>query len=488
MGYAVCFDRRTHSNNNLTLCAAFNGRVLVVRPDEAILRANQKLFVQEFMTSELCQKICFLMEVELPTEDFMTDVIRHISDPHIKRVPREHALAELLDLGISEDDPWLFNHCVEVNIKRAEFAKYEKIGRIIVNFGVRASLQGYRLTNHMKHALAQTITVGADADFEFLIKPSADGLQRVFDTLINPPRRSYFVFFSDDSCYSIRINGVVHQFNIDITKCDISHTPPIFALLLHITPNYHKPNMARLISQCAADLQITCPERLTFGKLRVRLRSANKEPRLLSGSTLTTLINNLACLTLGEAFRNITDPTEAGVEAAARRTGYAITCTKCTKIEDLQFLKYSPIRDTAGVHRPLLNIGVLLRASGTCHGDLPGRGSVELRAAKFQKLLLHGMAPTTHYPLIDAMKAKVARATPTAVEEQQILKRIGETHRPTASTIHRHFSSHAIGVRYGLSEAKMDELTGLLGNAGFGELIACDASRAILELDYGLLA
>jgi len=485
-GFGVCFTRVVHPNNNLTLCKAFNGRNLVVRPGEAALRAAQTTYITTFMTSELCNLIRFHLEMDLETIDFMTDVIAHISDPHKKRVPRENALGEILSLGISEEDRWLRNECVTVNLKRLELAKYLKVGRIVIDLGCRASLQGYRLTHAMKDSFARTITVNNN-DFEFLIKPSADGLQRVFDTLINPPRKSYFVFFSDDSCLAIRINGVVHRYNLDISKCDISHTPSIFKLLYFITPDFHKTNMKRLIDQCAADLQITAPERLTFGKLRVRLASANKEPRLLSGSTLTTLVNNLACYILGHALQDLTDPSKEGVEAAVLKTGYAITCTVCHQIEDLQFLKYSPILDLNGVYRPLLNIGVLLRATGTCHGDLPGRGDIPARAAKFQKLLLQGIAPTTHYPLIDMMKKTVAHVTPTAQEEAAIQRRIGEDYRPTTSKTHTHFTSYAIGKRYRLSEGQMDELTDLLGNARFGELVACEASRAILREDYGLL-
>jgi hypothetical protein len=82
-------------------------------------------------------------------------------------------------------------------------------------------------------------------------------------------------------------------------------------------------------------------------------------PRLYSGSTLTTAVNNIACLLIALNIADLGAINKASIEGAAERAGYVLTGTDCLEtIEDLQFLKHSPVRDTQGVYRPVLNLGV----------------------------------------------------------------------------------------------------------------------------------
>jgi hypothetical protein len=483
------FNRLVHANTNYSLNIAFNLRNLVVRPGEEALQKAQIKYIDKFTDSEYFKILEEAILINDTLGDFMTEVCGHISDPHAKRRLRELALAEIQDQGIGEDDLWLEKECVIIKIKPFELAKFLKGARTIADMGVKASLQGYRLTESMKYAFAQCFTTIGGHQMEFIPKPTAEDMTRVFRLLYHPPHRSIFFYFSDDACYAVHTPDGIKRFNIDISKCDISHTPRLFDLLVLLTPPAHRDNMRRLVAQCAADLRINAPEQripLTFGKLRVLLRSRDKKPHLLSGSTLTTLINDLANILIASTFHPVRYPSKYNLEVAAKRSGYLVTVEVCHTIQDLQFLKHSPVITTAGDLEAILNLGVLLRATGTCSGDLPGRGDIVLRAQQFQRLLLHGMYPRAHFPLIDAMKAKVEHAYAPDKLTEQILARIGPSFRPTPHLREQFFSSAEIGKRYRLSDAHMHELTDLLGSAGHGDTVSCHAARVILLKDYGL--
>ena len=482
-GPSVSFKRIIHANTNKSLNDAFNGRILLLRPGDDLLRAQQVSFIAAHRESGLLTKLHLRWCALVPTVDFMTDIADHISDPHNKKRLREEAWASTLDQGIAEGELWLTNSRVKIKIKRDEFAKMHKVGRTIADMGVSASLVGFMLTHRLKtHMIKALVDHGHES--HFLMSPSEEGLQEAFDSMLNPKYTSYFLYFSDDSTYTVRTPEGVRWWNIDISKCDCSHTPRLFQLLLEMTPPCSQRIMEVLIGQCAADLVIDAPER-RYGRHKVRLRSKNGEPHLLSGSTLTTIINNLACLLIRLSFQEITGVvTTAKLVNAARTCGYIITAEECHVFEKVQFLKHSPTLDVSGTYRPLLNLGVLLRATGTCRGDLPGRGPLPARAAAFQRLLLNGMYNTSHFPLIDSMKAKVASAKFSAKDERIALMRIGET--KLVHKTHFTFDEASIARRYDLSLADIRELTEGLGNAGFGEVHDSHASRVILFTDYGL--
>lgn len=137
---------------------------------------------------------------------------------------------------------------------------------------------------------------------------------------------------------------------------------------------------------------------------RVKLRSTC--PVLYSGSTLTTFINNLASALICESIALSDINCISDIEQAALRVGYKVSIDACNRPCDLQFLKHSP----AGVTMfPLLNVGVLLRASGFCRGDLPGRGDLEKRASRQQAMLLNGMYPHVSFPFLHRLKATCKR-------------------------------------------------------------------------------
>jgi hypothetical protein len=326
-------------------------------------------------------------------------------------------------------------------------------------------------------------------------------MTEVFEKLRDPPGRYYFCYFSDDSCLSIRHGGRVYSYNLDISKCDASHSDTLFDALEEITPECGKEDMAVLTAQCGLPLEI----RSTVNrKVKVILQARRR--LLFSGSTITTGINNLANLLIGHAVSNCDfrgDP--AAIIAAARLVGYVITLDDCQVPKDpnvlpgihlLQFLKHSPVYDTQGILRPLLNPGVLLRLSGTCNGELPGSKNQPLRdrAIAMQDGLLRGAYPYAQFTLLDNLKKQCPHKTLSANHQKQIDRIVTGTLLYKITSLSEkvekyptfRVNSDAMWLRYGLTDSEIYEIEEMFGTMGPYMSLAGPGLDKVLKLDYGL--
>lgn len=335
----------------------------------------------------------------------------HYMDPHDKRALRMQAFVELQEEGIMTDSSssWLRN--IDWKIKPAEWNKFRKKPRAICDLGVAASLRGFRVTSFLKRAQDEAPLEIHGGTVAFCKSPDPFALKRHFDNLFDPPGKFYLVYFSDDSCLAVRNErtGNVEWYNLDISSCDASHGPALFDALLNVVPaGRPREDIQLLVNQCKKTLKIvSCSDRTKKIKLIPTV------PKLMTGSTLTTAINNLASLLIAvalvEGYPHRAAPLDgedpALVEAAAS-AGYILTgCKPLKNFEDVQFLKHSPVLDEKGNWQPMLNLGVLFRASGTCDGDLPGRGPLIERARAFQRGLIRGAYPYCRSEIVDCMSA-----------------------------------------------------------------------------------
>lgn len=412
----------------------------------------------------------------------LEEMLLHHADPHDKRELRIAAKEELCAEGRHDDpeDTWItLKGYVEWNMKPAEWAKNNKNPRMIVNLGVPASLRGFRLMEYAKVVQANNSVYIHGGEMQFIKSPDPFALDEVFAKLINPPLRYYFAYFSDDSCLAIRTNdGDVHRYNLDISGCDASHGPGIFSALVEMFPEHLRDEVRVLVRQCMAPLKVTST---TDRREKVLLEPYH--PRLYSGSVITTFCNNLANLFI--CLSIVSQPYHSGLCAAAgaARAGYVVTGHEqpLSHPEELQFLKHSPILDTEGVYRPLLNLGVLLRASGVCLGDLPGKGDLQVRAGRFQAGLLRGAYPKANFTLLDNMRAACPFDDyfPCTYFERKVVDRADyPSFRVTDDSIAR---------RYDLTPGEILELNETFGLAtGFGFVFNGPSVSKILALDYGL--
>lgn len=418
----------------------------------------------------------------------------HHDDPHGKMRLRIQALIDVKNNQVYKHDCGLYSRLwlriVDYKMKKDEFAKPGKVPRMIGDLGVAASLQGFRVTEFLKRGMAianpNHLRVG-DLTLRFCKTPSSEELEDIFEKLINPPTKYYFVYFSDDSCLSIRHHdGTVSTFNIDISGCDGSHTSAVFDALIAITPEEAREDVRILVEQC------TLPIRIRFkggtGRDKLVLQPVDSltgkpTPRLYSGSTITTVINNLACILGAVAVQEAGAETADAVIASFATAGYKVTVDVCRDYSDIQFLKNSPAYDITGELRSLLNIGVLLRTYGTCKGDYPGssKESLQARHDAYQAGLLRSTYPRVTFPLLDAMKQNFDTAPAIDVSRAVAAQLEGKALATHAAT----FSDDEVFRRYRLTGTETAELSEL-AQLSFGQYYASHGISKILEKDYGL--
>jgi hypothetical protein len=417
---------------------------------------------------------------------FTQEAIDHHADPHPKRALRIQAFDEMFHDGAlfdPEDPP---GHKVWYKAKKDEWAKSKKYMRAIGDLGCPASLKGFRLTEALKCAMSAYPLFYRGGVIYYCKSPSFAELKFIFEELYNPSHRFFYVYFSDDSCYSFRLpDGRVFKGGADIKQCDGSHGRIVWdAQGWMLSSNSQaRRDFTTLTRQCEAPMEVRCCD---HPKTKVVLKPQSTV--LYSGSTTTTTSNNTAQLAIAVAMAELSDINETSCVEAAAAAGYILKLEMCDKLRDLQFLKHSPVRDDNGDIMPVLNLGVLLRASGSCHGDLPGRGELEPRARAFQSALLQGMYPRTHFPLVDTMRAA------TGIVRQDLFARslLIVNHSLSYKVAHAsddpvvHLTSRNIYARYRLTAEEIDFMDNEFACSEFGNIHAHSALTKILFKDYEL--
>lgn len=415
--------------------------------------------------------------------DMLTEAADHHADPHQKKELRVQSWQEMLDTNGLHETCWHSPNKGHVyKMKKDEVGKVGKIPRLICDLGVACSLQGFRITSFMKKAMAYCPIKIGGGTIQFVPTPDPASLEAVFNELIEPSDRFYMSVFSDDSCLALRKpTGEVLRYNVDISSCDSSHTSELFFALRDLFPPRLRDEVEQLIAQCRESFTI-----LDLYNKQRKLILEPTGPRLYSGSTLTTILNNLANFCIGIAISQHPNIQSASdVISSAFRAGYEVTCEDCSDWHQLQFLKHSPVRCTDGVIRPLLNIGVLLRLSGTCKGDLPGSKNTPLRerARAFQASLLRGAYPHANFLLLDNMREHAGMGNEVCDKH---VRKIFEHKVVESDYPDFYVPTDEVWARYGLSTLEIAELELEFGNCSFEEHYYSDGTDKVLKMDYGL--
>jgi len=405
----------------------------------------------------------------------------HYDDEHPKKRLRIDAYWDLMEStrATLTDRLWLRN--VLYKAKKNEILPADKVMRMIGDLGVAASLQGFVITKFIKNAMAGEPLEYLGGVIEFCPSPSPDSLERIFRNLRDPPGRFYFIYFSDDASYSVRKpDGSVAMFNVDISKCDASHTKHVWRALRSTLPSWMHDDYDRLVEQLKLPIKIydvSDSSRRCYLKPRV--------PKLYSGSTLTTVTNNMANILVAMSIFESNATTDIEIIAAAEQAGYIYKVQTCVDIYDIQFLKHSPVYDTTGRMRAVLNIGVLLRMIGTCKGDLPGCGDLEARGREFQYALLRGAYPRVHSILLDNMKSSCRVSGVRDTIQVRVTKEIGD-YRTAATKEHFTVDTHELLARYRLNGTQEKNFVDTVGTMEFGEHFSDEATATILLKDYDI--
>lgn len=477
-----------YAADDVGLEMAFNYRLGCVRePDKpgyhsALCRNQGEFFSENAELAAFAEAFrIFLAEWFLKIGDLDKELIAYANQPHPKRRLRLRALQNILDNGDFFHPT--FNRKVTGKVKRAELAKFLKATRLINDLTTEGSLLCGFVADQIKCAQAEFTR---HTWYQFIKSPQLSVLTEVFDKLTNPTDKMYFAFFSDDSCVSIRCADGVFMANVDISSCDASHTRCVFDLLRHVCKD--DTRLFRYVD--GAIKQCEMPLHLRSGIDGTKVGLKPNAPTLYSGSTLTTLINNFANLAIAFAIhsRLYDGITKAEcselVRFAAETAGYIVTVVVCDTYHKLQFLKHSPCRTVCGKLVPVLNLGVLLRSQGCCWGDVPtyrkthGLLTFEQRCHLWNVSLVQCYKNCASHDLLST------------------LRRLYHSSKDIVS-YHDHWNlnhlvddfsnyvipSHEIAQRYNVTTSDIMELSCC---TKAGAMINTIASRAILQMDYGL--
>jgi hypothetical protein len=372
-------------------------------------------------------------------------------------------------------------YCVANKVKKNEIAKPGgKYARLYGDFGVPASLLGFVVMELLKAAQAGEPLTHNGVEIEFVKRPTKLALKRSFDKLIAPELRGYVALFSDDSCISLKAGDQLIRANLDIASCDASHRQALFDFFPLLVPAHVRADVEALIDQCKLPATFTSPHNKRHS---VTIKSL--VARLSSGSTITTALNNFATLLIAVAMAEATidplRPLAPQFQAAAISLGYEITVSVCNKIEDLQFVKYSPVLDIFGIYQPVLNPGVFIRGFGSCTGDLVGQGPIADRANQFDAAVLAGMYPTTSIPLFDKLRRPTS-GTFTKLAKDLLTYKVYPDPDTDYSTYH---TDDEVFRRYDLTSFESADLQ-CLAECSYGIFVGGQHYTQILHKDYGL--
>lgn len=398
--------------------------------------------------------------------------------PHPKRKLRLQAALEIVQNNLYSIRS--YRHLITLidrvvaKFKTLEWAKPGKFPRLIADLSVVGSLLGGFAYDRIKTYLSsfehRNVKYAKRADYETM--------RDVFRNLISPSDYS-FAYYSDDSCLSFRQGGDVCKFNMDISCCDGSHTKHLFRFIESCIP---VPALATIVrgvhDQLGIDLTIVNAAGRKVGMARHNRKSVYALS-LYSGSTATTMTNNMANLIMGvviaEKYRRRSHIKPNDIITSAAECGYNVTLEECAHNAQLQFLKHSPNEHG----EPWLNLGVILRTLGNAKGrEIPKKGSVTQRGQAFQCDLVAGFVHAGDNAFTRMLAEKYPSGTPYS-ENFTIQENLQQSCR------HVQVSVTDIVNRYDIQPDVFEELVTLYKSAKFGDCVRCRASDAIFAKDYG---
>lgn len=497
-------DRKEHENDYLTLfgwnCAstaviwadtdinmslACRRHFAKVMPDyehedpddfDRNLRANQRVF---FATKgEVIRKIYQQYAKFKDDMSFVDMAIEMSEEPNPKKEIRRSEIKQLLESNAIAKSVWLKS--VWWKPKRLERAKKStaakpKYIRMIVDCGVGASLQTVPFAARVKK-----MTDGVRVDYKgctciFYASPKPETIANEIQRLWSSTHDVMLLYYSDDAVIAIKILGELRIFNADLSSNDSCKTEAL---------------IENLLSCAGASDEVTTAVRLQI-KATIRIISKDRksvilfkplETYLQSGIGITTTVN---CHTWLCEFVNIVDNINVihsplDLIKVCELVGHKVTLEECHVIEDVQFLKMSVVKTTDSTYQAILNLGVILRASGSCKMDLPGRGDMATRARDFQAGLMNGLLTGIGYQPLNKL-----RGTGKAIKVDW-RSASGSLYARDLEQAEKNYHSHDFYRRYRLSQCEIDELESLIAQSGVGTTIYCCALDKIFKKDYGL--
>jgi len=382
--------------------------------------------------------------------DIISTQEAYAATQHPKKAMRLRAWAELIDACQLDG---LFTKTITGKVKLMEKAKPGKYPRLIGDYTCPGSLLGGFLCEIIKKCFFEVSLADMSGTFCYMPSIEPEFLSEMATELFSGNRSFYGVFFSDDSIF--RTHGRV--FEMDISSCDMSNSSAIFDVVQFLTTGneFCRDVMRKNIDQNRLPLIIPDPENLS-----TTLKLYPAYPIEFSGTTLTTLLNNVASLLIQFSIYWHKSSTPEEVIAAADFVGYKVTVAERSDPEEAQFLKHSFYVDEDGKYQSFLNLGAILRSFGSCDRDAcqdpawwnasvlagykhSGRSSIQIALEKkypFKYRKSHRLPQdmTKHFSVgvrpdvPDLVLCKRYKVTPDEIQELSLLLEIGNIYNTSA--------------------------------------------------------
>lgn len=336
-------------------------------------------------------------------EDMIAQADELVPKPHPKKQLRMKTWKECHQSGLHGQVAWL-RRTVTWKLKCMEWARFGKIGRIIVDLGTPASLQGGVMCEKIK--LWQSIPrIHRDCYIQFIKKSTFKELKVVFDTLLHSSYRFLIFIFSDDAMACVYDGKNRRWLELDISSCDKSHTEEMFMSYFDVC---NVPSVYRCAfrEQMMANIVVRNPEKPT--------EKIEFEPvgmYLQSGSGLTTSLNTHCWMFM---FYVVAESDAVEIEDILQifaDCGYDITCEVREKFEQCTFLKHNPVLcSCCGVYQPVMNVGAILRASGVAKFCFPGKGDLTTKTINHQSCVMNGLLKGIRNNTLEALNPRTSLA------------------------------------------------------------------------------
>lgn len=338
----------------------------------------------------------------------------------------------------------------------------------------------------------------------FIPGPREENMRLAYEVLTSTQRRVNYIYFSDDSCISVKCEDGIYFANLDLSWSDGSMFYPEFEFAIEtLAVGQYEQQVRNAFKQCQKPIRLinrNAGKRDATGKKvnRRRLEEFIEIPLraghyvLASGFSGTTIMNNFSQIMFFSEIANAFNRRSCRKNAvadrilqAAKRAGLTVKVLECETIEGLQFLKHSwAIDESTGEYAPYVNLACWLRGFGIIKGHLPGKKgwSLERRFRAFNAEVTFARANWGSTPLSDAFQDLFPEsARLTGFERYQDNERLR-----TGLVKNRKFTTESVCKRYGFSEAELLNFCDLFRESGgFGVYIYSDVVSKIMQKDYG---
>lgn len=415
--------------------------------------------------------------VKLLAGDVDVDKLRYewAYAPHPKKKERVAAYLDRYSTGIYKDTPWLpKSEKIEYKCKPQELLPMQKLLRGTGNLGVMQALQSGYIPDFLKKVMEEPCHVGIGIA-TYLPMNNDEIMTKAFRDLWYT-NTSCFYYFSDDSCMGVTCADGNLVANCDISSCDASNYAPIFHLLMRIGDNpIWQKDWEAAFEALLAPFYIRDPNCHKY-----KLTFEHNDYVLFSGSVLTTLVNNVANMMIYMEFMKNFVPSMTKAQAkicyqtSAEDVGFILKLDVCECIEDLQFLKLSPVMSDNEDLVSMVNLGAWIKGFGYVKGDLPGKANVPIskRADIFNSGVINGRIHWGNHSFHDAFKALIKYDNVIDSEKSFVSssKRIQDL---------------SITRRYRCDMSEYYEACQLISNGKVGQRIGSKFFYRVMAKDYG---